>query len=123
MFPLEYQPSRQLDPPVYYQCAHARNILDYWFGNGLNFHKWFHSSKKYDKEIKELFLDILLIVTVSIGALLCMFSSSLKILVFLASCVAKKIELSRFEPIKASLHEAFVAMVGTDKLTDADFSS
>jgi len=41
----------------------------------------------------------------------------------LERCVAKKIELSRFEPIKASLHEAFVAMVGTDKLTDADFSS
>ena len=41
----------------------------------------------------------------------------------LERCVSKKIELSRFEPIKASLHEAFVAMVGTDKLTDADFSS
>ena len=41
----------------------------------------------------------------------------------LERCVAEKIELSRFEPIKASLHEAFVAMVGTDKLTDADFSS
>jgi ABC-2 type transport system ATP-binding protein len=41
----------------------------------------------------------------------------------LERCVSKKIELSRFEPIKASLHEAFVAMVGTNKLTEADFSS
>ena len=39
----------------------------------------------------------------------------------LERCVSKKIELSRFEPIKASLHEAFVAMVGTDKLTGAEF--
>ena len=36
----------------------------------------------------------------------------------LERCVSKKIELSRFEPIKASLHEAFVAMVGADKLTE-----
>ena len=39
----------------------------------------------------------------------------------LERCVSKKIELSRFEPIKASLHEAFVAMVGADKLTGAEF--
>jgi len=39
----------------------------------------------------------------------------------LERCVSKKIELSRFEPIKASLHEAFVAMVGVDKLTGAEF--
>lgn len=39
----------------------------------------------------------------------------------LERCVSKKIELSRFEPIKASLHEAFVAMVRADKLTGAEF--
>jgi len=39
----------------------------------------------------------------------------------LERCVSKKIELSRFEPIKASLHEAFVAMVGADKLTGEEF--
>lgn len=36
----------------------------------------------------------------------------------LERCVAQKINLTRFEPKQASLHEAFVAMVGEDQFKD-----
>ena len=38
----------------------------------------------------------------------------------LEACVKKKIKLARFEPKRATLHEAFVAMVGKDVLADME---
>jgi len=38
----------------------------------------------------------------------------------LERCVEAGVRLTRFEPMRASLHEAFVALVGDDALADAD---
>jgi ABC-2 type transport system ATP-binding protein len=57
------------------------------------------------------------------GALLLELKRDAQTQIILEKCVAKKIKLTRFEPRPATLHEAFVALVGHDVTADMELDA